>query len=539
LEYIFKHHLTQQAAYNGLLRRERQRFHHRVAAAWERLFPERMEEQLGFVAYHWEHSGESERAIEYLHRAGEQAAAQFANAEAIGYFSRALDLTPDEDLSRQYDLLLAREGVYDVQGAREIQRQELAVLERLAEALDDDRRRAEVALRQTRCAHHLPDYPAAIIAAQRAVRLAHTAGDVRIEAEAYLRWGRALGMHGDVNAGHTRVDQALKLARAAHLRQVEATILWFMGDERIGRGDIPDARACLEQSLRISLEIGDRRQENVARLYLAFAALGQGDCDEATILHDQAEAALHEIGYRWWEALVPLLPGRVYHHLGEYDRARAYYEEFQRRSHEVGNRRVVAMALCHLGMLSHHVGDDEAARDRARQALQTARDQGCLVFEPASALCLGHALVGLGSLDEAKNAYRHALDVLCRLEWAHQAMEPLAGLARVCLAQGDLAQAQAHVEETLGYLEYRTRLNAWFLGEPLRVYLTCYRVLQANGDPRAEDILEEGYKFLQERVAKITNEEDRRSYLENVAANREIVREYVHRQGDMTANSQD
>jgi len=106
-------------------------------------------------------------------------------------------------------------------------------------------------------------------------------------------------------------------------------------------------------------------------------------------------------------------------------------------------------------------------------------------------------------------------------------MEPTAGLARVCVIQGDVSEAQAHVEEILSYLEHRTLGTDWELGEPPRVYLTCYRALKANGDPRADSILEESYQFLQERTAKISEEGERRSFLGNVAANREIVEEYA------------
>ena len=45
-EYIFKHQLTQEAAYESLLRRERRALHRRVAEALEQLYPERIEEQL-------------------------------------------------------------------------------------------------------------------------------------------------------------------------------------------------------------------------------------------------------------------------------------------------------------------------------------------------------------------------------------------------------------------------------------------------------------------------------------------------------------
>jgi hypothetical protein len=101
-------------------------------------------------------------------------------------------------------------------------------------------------------------------------------------------------------------------------------------------------------------------------------------------------------------------------------------------------------------------------------------------------------------------------------------MEPLAGLARVCLAQGDLTQAQAHVEEILSYLESHGLDDA---EEPFRVYLTCYRFLDANQDPRAQETLSTAYNLLQEQASRIEDEEMRRLLLENVPAHREILSE--------------
>ena len=90
LEYIFKHQMTQEAAYNGLLKRERRVFHRQVAETLERLYPERVEEQVGLLAYHWERAEEPEKATEYLLQAGDQARLAYAHAEAIDYYQRAL-----------------------------------------------------------------------------------------------------------------------------------------------------------------------------------------------------------------------------------------------------------------------------------------------------------------------------------------------------------------------------------------------------------------------------------------------------------------
>ncbi len=99
LEYIFKHQLTQEAAYNGLLRKDRRIYHRQVAEALERLYPERIEEQVGLLAHHWERAKEPEKAIGYLLRAGNQAHLAYANEEALAYFHRALALLDGSQLS--------------------------------------------------------------------------------------------------------------------------------------------------------------------------------------------------------------------------------------------------------------------------------------------------------------------------------------------------------------------------------------------------------------------------------------------------------
>jgi hypothetical protein len=132
--------------------------------------------------------------------------------------------------------------------------------------------------------------------------------------------------------------------------------------------------------------------------------------------------------------------------------------------------------------------------------------------------------VGLDRLAEAADAYRQAMILRREFGQSHMAMEPLAGLARVSLAQNDLAQAQTHVEEILGFLEDNTLDGT---EEPFRVYLTCYRVLHANQDARAQVLLTSAHSLLQEQAAKIEDEALRRSFLENVAAHREIVREFA------------
>jgi len=526
LEYIFKHHLTQQAAYNGLLRRERRRLHRQVAEVLEELFPNRIDEQLGLLAHHWEQAGEGNRAIEYLRRAGEQAASQFAGAEAVDYFSRALDLTPEDDLAARYSVLLAREDVRDLQGAREAQLLDLTTLKTLAEAMEYDGKRAQVALLEARYGIETGNYEAALVAAQEAISLAQTAQSVAIEAAAQLRWGQALWDNGDYDGARARVERGLDLARAARLCQEEADSLHHLGYVDLYQGDWGGMAAHYGQALLIYREIGDGRGQSSALMGLGRAHLYQGEYDDARAYLRLALDISREIGARRYEGGVLYSLGSLYRHLGDYDEAMAHYEQSLQLQRETVHTRGEGNVLALLGALSHQLGDNKAAEEHCRQALLVGQDTTDRWVQAWALSGLGQALEGLDRLREAADAYQEALILRRSMREPHLATEPLAGLARMSLAQGDLPQARAYVEEILDYLETGKLVVVWG-AEPGLVYLTCYRVLEANGDARAQGILREAHRFVQERAAKISDEGERRSYLENVAVHREIVNEYA------------
>jgi hypothetical protein len=133
--------------------------------------------------------------------------------------------------------------------------------------------------------------------------------------------------------------------------------------------------------------------------------------------------------------------------------------------------------------------------------------------------------MGLHNPTAAAEAYRQAVD-LRKPDQPHLAVESLAGLACASLVLGDLAQAQAYADEILNHLESGILDGT---DEPFRVYLSCYRVFKASQDPRTEELLTMAHDLLQERAAEITDEELRRSFLENVAAHREIIEAWESR----------
>jgi len=90
LEYAFKHAFTQEATYEGILERQRREFHHRVAEGIEQLYRQRLDEYSDELAYHYSRSEDTNKAVEYMLKAGEKAEKSFANQVALRYFKDAL-----------------------------------------------------------------------------------------------------------------------------------------------------------------------------------------------------------------------------------------------------------------------------------------------------------------------------------------------------------------------------------------------------------------------------------------------------------------
>jgi adenylate cyclase len=103
VEYIFKHALTQEVAYHSLLIERRKLLHEQIAGALESLFAHRLDDHLEDLAHHYRRSNNTAKAIEYLRRKGEKAAARAFFEEAIEELNSVLELVKKLDAGKVRD----------------------------------------------------------------------------------------------------------------------------------------------------------------------------------------------------------------------------------------------------------------------------------------------------------------------------------------------------------------------------------------------------------------------------------------------------
>jgi class 3 adenylate cyclase/tetratricopeptide (TPR) repeat protein len=469
LEYTFKHALTHEVAYGGLLHDRQRALHARITEAIERLSTERVAEQAGRLAHHALRGELWEKAVAYLRQAGLRAMARAANREAIAHLEQTLgalrrlpeirettELTIDIHIDLRNALLplgdLARMGEH------------LHEAEVLARTLGDQRRLARIATFMVIQCLVTGDYDGAVRFGQEALSIARTLGDRSIEVVATSFLGQTHGARGEFSDAVTflernvalegdlryerfgalniqsalsgawladvlsqlgRFDEAIGHAEAA-VRIAETadhpfTLYWGLFDlglAHLRRGDLPRATRALERCLEVC-----RTWQFVGGIPVVAATLGV-----AYALAGRADVAL------------PLVAGAV--------------EEFRGRQF---HHRPALILLCAGTTYLSAARIDEAA-SHAREALALTRRLGARGSE-AHALCLAGDVASTGGVEDAEGYYREGLALATDL-----GMRPLVahchlGLGKVYRRAGKREQAREHLTTaTTMYREMDMRL---------------------------------------------------------------------------------
>jgi DNA-binding SARP family transcriptional activator len=406
-------------------------------------------------------------------------------------------------------------------------------------------------------------YDEAIKLALQGVGLAqaHQADD--LTAEGYLHCGNALWYQGNYLEARSEIQKSLIIAQASQLRTIEAdslralgSVCWAMGEyvsasayfgqalsiyrelaDEYGEGltldnlglllleleDYSGARDYFERSLTIRRQIGDRQGEGFNLRNLGIVAQLLGDDDQSRAYNEEALHIYYKLGHRRGKAGALRNLGQNEAEVGQYARGRVYLESSLATFREIGDQRGEIGTLSALGLLLHHLGENKTAEEICSRAIQLSEEIGNRFYRAFTLTYLGHILVAQGRATKAAEVYQQALDERYGLGQVRMATEPLAGLAHLYLLQNDVPRAMTFVESILHHLQTRQLTGS---REPFRIYLTCYKVLKAAGDPLAGDVLKDAYRQLKERAARIKEESVRHSFLENVAAHREIVRAF-------------
>jgi class 3 adenylate cyclase/tetratricopeptide (TPR) repeat protein len=449
LEYIFKHALTQEAAYELLLIRRRKELHRRAGKVLERLYPEQRGEFASVLAYHFRLGEQWQRAAEYSMRAGEQAVKVYAMSEALEHYENAyeaLGKLTDASPEQLCDAILGwTRAAFKVKPYQEVV-DRLGEAEKIARELNDEARLVQVLhwIANAYISHGFPGrgMPALFESYELAERL----GDelLTLEPTFWMTFGM---IDRDTRGGLDRMDQVIEAARKYRNREVEAHALATKAMAHARLGEFAEAQDAIELAHEAVRNTNSLVKEADVAIASSQAIFDMGDVRRGLEYSQRGtEKALAAYGLECAAAgyYSTGLGNLQTHNLAEAQRAfkaslklRAeHLSEFKGGSEQLANRvragLAIAQFLC---------GRVEAVEDM-EAALSNANALGDDYTGASIAQVLGEGYTRLGNFALAKRYFDTALDYYRRNGMKPYLARVLQSLARWHEQQGHGVQAE-------------------------------------------------------------------------------------------------
>jgi predicted ATPase len=325
VEYVFKHALTQEVAYNSLLIERRKQLHERTGKAVESLFADRLDDHLTQLAYHYGHSGNADKAIEYLGRAGQQAMQRSAHADAVNSLQTAFDLLEKlpggpERSQRELSLQLAlAPGLIALKGwgAPEVLRSYTRARE-LCERLGDPPELSHV-LFGLWTVHFLSDeLLAAYELGQQMLHRAQTAHDPVLLMFAHEALGDTSYQMGELLLAREHLEKAIVLYDREHHRPLalrftgldsEVQCLSYLSYTLWELGYPDQALRCINEAVALAREISHPYSLAFGEDFRTFLHLYRREASASLEPAGRLAALCAEHGFSGFSPQIPMLKG--------------------------------------------------------------------------------------------------------------------------------------------------------------------------------------------------------------------------------------
>lgn len=482
------------------------------------------------LVHHYERAEDLGRERVYGLLAGERAAAQYANADAVRFLSRALAITDEADAALRYRLLAAREGVHDRTGDRGAQAADIEAMGELAEGDGEASWRPDVMLRLANLAAVTGEYAQAATVAAEGVAAARARHDVGQETRGLIAIGKIEWQRGQFERSRDRLVAALGLTHATGDVASEAEVLLNLGAIDAYAGNAVASVDARHRALAHYRALGDKSGEAGCLTALAATVGQEGQFTSAHRYSEQALAVCRLIGHRRGLSIIEGNMAADRFDLGDHAGARVHLQSALVTCRELGDKWGEATNLDTLGIVMHRLGDLAAARQHLDAAVAIQHAIGDQHGAGYTLTHLGDLYADTGDWLAAEDAHAQALAVRRELGQESLAMDNLAGLAWIALSRGDVATARAHGDGVLAWVDANGLDGMEF---PVLVAWRCHQVLVASAEwpasprpadaERARQALERGHALVLDRAGGIADAELRRSFLTNVPFNRAVI----------------
>jgi tetratricopeptide (TPR) repeat protein len=451
--HTFRHALIQEVAYQSMLYARRRELHGRIGDYLERRHAGDLDDYYGLLAHHYGMSDRRDKAIEYLLKAGHAASREFANEEALKYYTQALDrLAGDERDPRAWEARDALGEVYAHLGRYDdALAQQDAILSATGVPPDIVRRAHR---KRGSVLGNQGQYAAALDALAQAMAIVHSGAPNLSPLAVPLICAdiaRVRRQRSEFDLAIAACEEGLRALRPDPRTRddelIEARLLSELGGIYGDRGDYPRSQEHFERSLRARDAADDLPGLIASHNNLGYLLQLQGHSERAIEHYRIAEELARKINLRNALVYIANNAADALISLSAYTDAEARCREALSLSQEMKDQKNIAQTHNTLGIVFYHQGEYEQALTAYEQALSIGRSLGSASTEANTLMHMALALNAQGRFDEADEAARWSVEQAEALHIQRLKTEALNVLAEAAIGRGDAPEAAAYADK--------------------------------------------------------------------------------------------
>jgi class 3 adenylate cyclase/tetratricopeptide (TPR) repeat protein len=393
--YVFKHVLIRDAAYESLLKSDRQKLHGLIASVLQTRFPDLPASAPELLAYHLSQGGAAAEAIPYWEQAGLNAASRAAHVEAVGHVRAALDLLrqlPDDDAKAGRELMLLVRLALSLSSSQGYVAQEVRDVLTEARAVCDRLGNVAVLYPVLRgiCTFSIVSNDLAVAEemAQRCLQISEQTGqpEHRIEADTPLAY--VLVARGEYRQGQQHLERALRLY-AENLgrglvfpteQDPKVACLSLLAFARQVQGDVAAGAAASREAVAFARSLKRPFDLAYALVWVSFYEAICGNFPQAKRFGAEAMELSEKHGFGLLLQAARLNHATAIGHLGEGERAIEALQTTLAEWRRIGARYTATAHIGHLALLQAASGRFEEALSTVDSAIAQAFAVGDLFY---------------------------------------------------------------------------------------------------------------------------------------------------------------
>lgn len=403
-KYAFKQRLIREVAYDSLLKKNRKELHRKVGKTIEELYSERLEDYYEVLAYHYYNSDDLRKALKYCEISGDKARYNYANQEAIDYYTKAIQLANRS--VKKAELFEKRGDVYNLLANYD---KTLSDYEAAIRLYVKNKKRAHVERKIGNIFYAKGEFDVAISCYESSMQKLRGERSPEL-AEIMVDFARAnCEGRGKYEASLKLVRDALNMVRVEKNPDLVAKCYDTIGRIYWFKGNYHKALENYEMALAIYQELGNRAQTGILFSNIGRVYSNKGNLDKALEYFNKHMSLSEEIGQRHWAGANFRDVGNVYVYKGNLDKGLEYYKRSLAISKEVGDKQLASIVTSNIGYIYQERNELDRALWYYNEALSTADKIG---YKRG----IAHISSKIGSLYSDKNDFGEALHYLRRAE---------------------------------------------------------------------------------------------------------------------------